>query len=68
MQVARFAEAVRQLGHHLHAHESLVQERRDGSGLREATEGYRRIVSRFEKLDVVFLGFIAFAFIVEALR
>jgi hypothetical protein len=31
-------------------------------------KGYRRIFSRFEKLDVVFLGFLSFAFIVEALR
>jgi transposase len=31
-------------------------------------KGYRRIFSRFEKLDVLFLGFLAFAFIVEALR
>ena len=29
---------------------------------------YRRIFSRFEKLDVIFLGFILFALIVEALR
>ncbi len=28
----------------------------------------RRIFSRFEKLDVVFLAFIYFAFIIEALR
>ena len=28
----------------------------------------RRIFSRFEKLDVVFLGFIVFALIVDALR
>jgi hypothetical protein len=31
-------------------------------------KGYRRIFSRFEKLDVIFLGFLSFAFIVEALR
>ena len=31
-------------------------------------KGYRRIFSRFEKLDAVFLGFLAFALIVEALR
>ena len=31
-------------------------------------EGFRRIFSRFEKLDTVFLAFIYFAFIVEALR
>ena len=31
-------------------------------------KGFRRIFSRFEKLDVIFLGFILFALIVEALR
>ena len=31
-------------------------------------KGFRRIFSRFEKLDVVFLAFIYFAFIIEALR
>ena len=31
-------------------------------------KGFRRIFSRFEKLDVVFLGFIVFAPIVDALR
>ena len=31
-------------------------------------KGFRRIFSRFEKLDVMFIGFISFALIVEALR
>ena len=31
-------------------------------------KGFRRIFSRFEKLDVVFLGFILFALIVDAVR
>ena len=31
-------------------------------------KGFRRIFTRFEKLDVLFLGFIMFALIVEALR
>ena len=31
-------------------------------------KGFRRIFSRFEKLDVMFIGFINFALIVEALR
>ena len=31
-------------------------------------KGFRRIFSRFEKLDVLFLGFLSFALIVEALR
>jgi transposase len=31
-------------------------------------KGFRRIFSRFEKLDIMFIGFIHFALIVEALR
>ncbi len=31
-------------------------------------KGYRRVFSRFDKLDVLFTGFIVFALIVEALR
>jgi hypothetical protein len=31
-------------------------------------KGFRRIFSRFEKLDVLFLGFLTFTLIVEALR
>ena len=31
-------------------------------------KGFRRIFSRFEKLDAVFLGFIVFALIVDALH
>ena len=31
-------------------------------------KGFRRIFSRFENLDVVFLGFIVFALTIDALR
>ena len=31
-------------------------------------KAYRRIFSRFDKLDVLFAGFIVFALIIEALR
>ncbi|HVO23555.1 MAG TPA: IS5/IS1182 family transposase, partial [Candidatus Margulisiibacteriota bacterium] len=31
-------------------------------------KGFRRIFSRFDKLDLVFIAFIYFALIVEALR
>jgi transposase len=31
-------------------------------------KGYRRIFSRFEKLDVMFIGFISFALIADGLR
>ena len=30
-------------------------------------KGFRRVFSRFDKLDVLFLGFISFAFIIDAL-
>ena len=31
-------------------------------------KGYRRIFSRFEKLDVMFIGFISFVLIADGLR
>jgi hypothetical protein len=31
-------------------------------------KGFRRIVSRFDKLDLVFIAFIYFALVIEALR
>jgi hypothetical protein len=31
-------------------------------------KGYRRIFSRFEKLDIMFLGFISFVLVADALR
>ncbi len=31
-------------------------------------KGFRRVFFRFEKLDVIFLGFILFSLIIEALR
>lgn len=47
---------------------ALYSKRNEIERLFRRLKGYRRIFSRFEKLDAVFLGFIAFAFIVEALR
>ena len=47
---------------------ALYNKRNEIERLFRRLKGYRRIFSRFEKLDAVFLGFIAFAFIVEALR
>ena len=35
---------------------------------RPSMKGFRRIFSRFEKFDVIFLGFIVFARIFDALR
>jgi hypothetical protein len=31
-------------------------------------KGFRRVFSRFDKLDIVFLGFVHFALIVDGLR
>ncbi len=47
---------------------ALYAKRNEIKRLFRKLKGYRRIFSRFEKLDAVFLGFISFAFIVEALR
>jgi transposase len=47
---------------------TLYKKRNEIERLFRRMKGYRRIFSRFEKLDVLFLGFLAFAFIVEALR
>ena len=47
---------------------TLYKKRNEIERLFRRMKGYRRIFSRFEKLDVVFLGFLSFAFIVEALR
>ena len=46
---------------------ALYRKRNEIERLFRRLKGYRRIFSRFEKLDVVFLGFLSFAFIVEAL-
>jgi transposase len=47
---------------------TLYKKRNEIERLFRRMKGYRRIFSRFEKLDVIFLGFLSFAFIVEALR
>ena len=46
----------------------LYKKRNQIERLFRRLKGFRRIFSRFEKLDVVFLAFIYFAFIIEALR
>src|ERR1700684_1495377 len=46
----------------------LYKKRNQVERLFRRLKGFRRIFSRFEKLDVVFLSFIYFAFIIEALR
>ncbi len=46
----------------------MYKRRNEVERLFRRLKGFRRIFSRFEKLDVMFLGFIVFALIVEALR
>jgi len=47
---------------------ALYKKRNEVERLFRRLKGFRRIFSRFEKLDIVFLAFIDFAFIAEALR
>ena len=46
----------------------LYRKRNEIEQLFRRLKGFRRIFSRFEKLDFIFLGFLTFAFIVESLR
>jgi transposase len=46
----------------------LYKKRNEVERLFRRLKGFRRIFSRFDKLDVVFLAFIYFAFIIESLR
>lgn len=46
----------------------LYRRRNEIERLFRRLKGYRRIFSRFDKLDALFAGFILFALIVEALR
>ena len=46
----------------------LYKRRNEVERLFRRLKGFRRIFSRFEKLDVMFIAFIHFALIVEALR
>ncbi len=47
---------------------ALYAKRNEIERLFRRLKGFRRIFSRFEKLDVLFLGFLHFALIVEAIR
>jgi transposase len=47
---------------------ALYKKRNEIERLFRRLKGFRRIFSRFEKLDVLFLAFINFALIVEALK
>ena len=46
----------------------LYKRRNEVERLFRRLKGFRRLFSRFEKLDVIFLGFIVFALIFDALR
>jgi transposase len=46
----------------------LYKKRNEIERLFRRLKGFRRIFSRFEKLDIIFLAFINFVLIVEALR
>jgi transposase len=47
---------------------AVYKKRNEIERLFRRLKGFRRIFSRFEKLDAFFLGFLSFALIVEALR
>jgi transposase len=47
---------------------AMYRKRNEIERLFRRLKGFRRIFSRFDKLDVLFLGFLTFALIVEALR
>jgi len=46
----------------------LCKRRNEVERLFRRLKGFRRIFSRFENLDVIYLGFVTFVLIVEALR
>ena len=46
----------------------MYKRRNEVERLFRRLKGYRRIFSRFEKLDVMFIGFISFALIADGLR
>ena len=48
--------------------QALYARRNEIERLFRRLKGFRRIFTRFEKLDVMFVAFINFALIVEALR
>ena len=48
--------------------QALYKRRNESERLFRRLKGFRRIFTRFEKLDVMFVAFINFALIVEALR
>lgn len=49
-------------------HRAMYRKRNEVERLFRRLKGFRRIFSRFDKLDVMFTAFIHFALIAEALR
>ena len=47
---------------------AIYRRRNEVERLFRRLKGFRRIFSRFDKLDLIFLGFLNFALIVDALR
>ena len=47
---------------------NLYRRRNEIERLFRRLKGFRRIVSRFEKLDLMFLGFISFVLVADGLR
>ena len=47
---------------------AMYKRRNEVERLFRRLKGYRRIFSRFEKLDIMFLGFISFALVADGLR
>ena len=46
----------------------LYKRRNEVERLFRRLKGYRRVFSRFEKLDAIFLGFVVFVLVVDSLR
>lgn len=46
----------------------MYKRRNEVERLFRRLKGFRRVFSRFDKLDVMFLGFVTFALIIEAFR
>ena len=47
---------------------AMYRRRNEVERLFRRLKGYRRIFSRFEKLDAMFLGFLSFVLVVDGLR
>ena len=51
-----------------HYSKAIYKRRNEIERLFRRLKGFRRIFSRFDKLDVMFMAFLCFALVVEALR